>query len=317
MTDQGQDEREQAELLAAARSEAERLKRANEEIGDEAFRLRHELKGLRGRERDLEEIAAGRGDHAARLEERLRHAQVFLERERERRVALSARLEALQASSTYRLMQMVWRAKAAIKRPFSRSRPDADPAQADVPAIEPGERPPEAEQGWAVSPQADAPALPVAAPSVAVEVDPERRRWLAEAPPPRDPRELRVGAVLDEMSRACFAPECELISFGPDDWRQVLEDRPPHLLLVESSWQGNGGSWQYQVASYTHPDYLGLPQLRSLLDWCGEREIPTVFWNKEDPVHFDRFSEAAVLFDHVLTTDGGSRPSLRGPRRRA
>ena len=108
---------------------------------------------------------------------------------------------------------------------------------------------------------------------------------------------------MDEMSAACFEPECELIGFGAEDWQETLAERQPHLLLVESCWQGNSGSWQYQVATYEHPDYAGLPNLKALVEWCREREIPTVFWNKEDPFHFDRFSEAAVLFDHVLTTD--------------
>ena len=31
--------------------------------------------------------------------------------------------------------------------------------------------------------------------------------------------------------------------------------------------------------------------------------IPTVFWNKEDPVHFDDFADAASQFDWIFTTD--------------
>ena len=31
--------------------------------------------------------------------------------------------------------------------------------------------------------------------------------------------------------------------------------------------------------------------------------IPTVFWNKEDPVHFDDFADAATQFDWIFTTD--------------
>jgi hypothetical protein len=45
-----------------------------------------------------------------------------------------------------------------------------------------------------------------------------------------------------------------------------------------------------------------------------------VFWNKEDPVHFERFKEAAALFDHVFTTDANLIPAyeeLRGGRTRS
>lgn len=160
-----------------------------------------------------------------------------------------------------------------------------------------------------------APRLVPAAPAGVPPVDAARQRWLAEARS-TGLRDLRVAGILDEMSRACFAPECVLdTNFTMDDWRAKLDANPPHLLLVESAWTGNNGGWQYGVASYEHPRYAGLPFLRELLAWCREREIPTVFWNKEDPVHFERFREAAALFDHIFTTDAGRIPAyydLRG-----
>lgn len=124
------------------------------------------------------------------------------------------------------------------------------------------------------------------------------------AAPHKPPQaEVRVAAILDEMSLRCFAPECKLITFTPTNWLNVLGEQPPHLLLVESAWQGNDGSWQYKVGTYSHPESVGLPDLKALVDWCRSRSIPTVFWNKEDPVHFEKFKEAAALFDVVFTTD--------------
>ena len=35
----------------------------------------------------------------------------------------------------------------------------------------------------------------------------------------------------------------------------------------------------------------------------GRGVVPTAFWNKEDPVHFDTFAAAATLFDWIFTTD--------------
>jgi hypothetical protein len=75
---------------------------------------------------------------------------------------------------------------------------------------------------------------------------------------------------------------------------------------VESAWAGNGGAWKHNIASYERRDLAGLPALRALVEDCRARDIPTVFWNKEDPFHFDRFSEAASLFDQVFTTDADS-----------
>jgi SAM-dependent methyltransferase/spore maturation protein CgeB len=121
--------------------------------------------------------------------------------------------------------------------------------------------------------------------------------------PPVTLRDLRVAAVLDTFSESCFGPECDLVTFRPDNWEAVLTRQPPHMLFVESAWQGGGGAWQYQVGSYNYAESVGLPHLSALVAWCRERSIPTVFWNKEDPVHFDKFKQAAQLFDIVLTTD--------------
>jgi len=186
---------------------------------------------------------------------------------------------------------------------------------------------PESVNGGAVAPPALAAAGPAAAapqpdrtdaparvvtrlvPALHTTEGHERESWLA-ATRTLELGQLRVAGILDDMSRACFGPECELnCEFTMADWRERLEPNPPHMLLVESAWSGNSGGWQYGVASYPHPDYQGLPELRRLLSWCEERGIPTVFWNKEDPIHFERFKEAAALFDHVLTTDANRIPA--------
>ena len=124
------------------------------------------------------------------------------------------------------------------------------------------------------------------------------------APPPTTTtKNLRVASILDEMSYQSFAPECQLVTFGPHNWLEVLERERPNLLLVESAWRGNSGSWEYKVGSYSYPESVGLPDLNAVVEWCHREGVPTVFWNKEDPVHFEKFKEAAAMFDVVLTTD--------------
>ena len=51
--------------------------------------------------------------------------------------------------------------------------------------------------------------------------------------------------------------------------------------------------------------------LRELLQYCRSNGIPTVFWNKEDPPHFDDFIGAAKEFDFVFTTDADCLPLYR------
>ena len=110
---------------------------------------------------------------------------------------------------------------------------------------------------------------------------------------------LPVASVLDEFSRSCFSPHASLIEPRPDNWEALLEKYSPRLLLVESSWKGNYGTWQYRVANYANPPGR---ELTEMVEGFRARGIPTVFWNKEDPVHFNNFIEAASQFDIVLTT---------------
>ncbi|OYQ81603.1 spore coat protein [Ignatzschineria sp. F8392] len=75
------------------------------------------------------------------------------------------------------------------------------------------------------------------------------------------------------------------------------------MLFVESAWQGRWNRWKYKIASYPDHPERNNDKLKRLVQKAKDRGIPTVFWNKEDSVHFDRFIDSAKLFDHVFTVD--------------
>jgi hypothetical protein len=114
---------------------------------------------------------------------------------------------------------------------------------------------------------------------------------------------LRVALISDEITRHCLASVCDTVNLTPLNWRFLLRVWKPDFLLVESAWLGRANSWKYKIASYPdHPTRNNL-QLAKLIAFARDRGIPTVFWNKEDGVHFDRFIASARLFDHVFTVD--------------
>ncbi len=122
-----------------------------------------------------------------------------------------------------------------------------------------------------------------------------------EHPIPFSPfAELRVATIVDPFTRACLEPEVTLLAVDARTWRLQLATFGPQLLFVESTWRGAHDSWRKKVASY--PDHHD-ETLFEVVRYCRRRSIPTVFWNKEDPVHFDRFLETATHFDHVFTTE--------------
>ncbi|MGO2112730.1 MAG: glycosyltransferase family protein, partial [Pseudoclavibacter sp.] len=141
--------------------------------------------------------------------------------------------------------------------------------------------------------------------------DPEtlHERLRPVAPTPRRPvyGDVRAAVILDEFSMRAWGGDFDTIPITPTTWRARLERDPVDLLLVESAWNGNDGAWQYQLTGSQAPS----PALAELVQYCRDRRIPTVFWNKEDPPHFDDFLDTAALFDAVFTTDARLVPTYR------
>ena len=109
-------------------------------------------------------------------------------------------------------------------------------------------------------------------------------------------KELRVAGILDELSCFCFPYECKFLELDVVNYIEDMEEFKPQMLFVESAWHGKENHW------YTKVYNLSI-EMRDILNWCNINKVPTVFWNKEDPVHFDTFLGVASKFDYVYTTD--------------
>lgn len=116
---------------------------------------------------------------------------------------------------------------------------------------------------------------------------------------PADLSQLRIALVSDRFTADSLALDCHVVSLHPDRWADQIRELRPHLLLVESAWTGLHGEWQGKVVG------AGV-EICSLVTSCRHAGLPTVFWNKEDPLHFEAFLEVASLFDWVFTTDADS-----------
>lgn len=112
----------------------------------------------------------------------------------------------------------------------------------------------------------------------------------------RKQKEIRVAAIMDRFTLDCFQPECILTELTPQDWRAEMEQAKPDLLFIESAWQGKDGLWHGKVNHCS-------VEISELTEYCHERSIPVVFWNKEDPVYTDVFMNTARCADIVFTTD--------------
>lgn len=110
--------------------------------------------------------------------------------------------------------------------------------------------------------------------------------------------QIKVACILDELTYECLQHEVNTIKLSPNSWKREISNSKPDFLLVESCWRGNDNSWGTLTKGSG-----GGKKLSELLKYCNESNIPTVFWNKEDPVHYEKFSAIAAMFQHVFTSD--------------
>ncbi len=113
--------------------------------------------------------------------------------------------------------------------------------------------------------------------------------------------ELTFATILDEFTHNCLSHEVRLLPLTKERWREEISGSHVDALMIESAWAGNNGNWRYLISNAAKQNN----PLTELVAECQVRGIPTIFWNKEDPVHFEKFLPAAKLFDYIFTTDEG------------
>lgn len=114
---------------------------------------------------------------------------------------------------------------------------------------------------------------------------------------------LKVALIADDFTRIALSYECAVRSVTPQNYLALLRVWKPDLLVVESTWNGLGRSWRYKIASYPDRPERNNHALVRVVAAARDCRIPTVFWNREDSVHFERFIASAQLFDHIFTVD--------------
>ena len=111
-------------------------------------------------------------------------------------------------------------------------------------------------------------------------------------------KDLVIACILDEFTTECLSHEVNLVKLTQEAWQRQLEEERPDFLLVESCWRGNDDNWGTLTKGSG-----GRKKLNELLRYCERHNIPSVFWNKEDPTHYEKFGPIAQLFDLAITTD--------------
>ena len=121
--------------------------------------------------------------------------------------------------------------------------------------------------------------------------------------------QMSVAMIVDEFTYNSFKYECNAIPIEPSNWKEKFENNDIDLFFCESAWSGNDETrrpWKGQIYCSTNFKNENRGVLFEILEHCKQNNIPTVFWNKEDPTHYPdkihNFVDTAVKFDHVFTT---------------
>ncbi|WP_252247354.1 glycosyltransferase [Clostridium sp. ZBS4] len=111
-----------------------------------------------------------------------------------------------------------------------------------------------------------------------------------------DLKQLKVACIMDRFTLDSYIPECNIYQLTPSNWKNEIENFKPHMLFIESAWQGKDGLWFRKIAN-------GSKEYFEMTSYCQENNIPIIFWNKEDPGYNDIFMTPARMADFIFTTD--------------
>lgn len=111
-----------------------------------------------------------------------------------------------------------------------------------------------------------------------------------------DIKKIKIAAIMDEFTYNSFKYECDLLQLTLNSWKNEILNFNPDMVFIESAWKGKDDSWATKISNCSK-------ELIELIQWCNDNKIKTIFWNKEDPVHFNTFLNVAKIVDYVFTTD--------------
>lgn len=127
---------------------------------------------------------------------------------------------------------------------------------------------------------------------------------------PQQLKDIKVAVIVDEFTYNSFKEEFNAVVIEPDNWLELFEKEKPDLFFCESAWSGVDSEkrpWKGKIYSSINFKNENRLILLSILEYCKNNSIPTIFWNKEDPTHYNdkvhNFVDTALKFDHIFTTD--------------
>lgn len=108
--------------------------------------------------------------------------------------------------------------------------------------------------------------------------------------------------LLDPISELCWKDAFIGYPIDRKKFKQQIETSTSQFAFFESAWRANNSTWLY---AFTSPGlkHANAQALLETIDLLKKRNIPILFWNKEDPMHYEMFKPIAKYADYIFTTD--------------
>ena len=129
--------------------------------------------------------------------------------------------------------------------------------------------------------------------------------------PIKNLKDIKVAIIADQFTYDSYKYEFKAILINPDDWKEKFKIYKPDIFFCESAWDGiasenNEKPWRNKIFKrYDYKDE-NRKELLKILEYCKNNNIPTIFWNKEDPVHYRTeiwsYADTASEFDYIFTS---------------
>lgn len=120
---------------------------------------------------------------------------------------------------------------------------------------------------------------------------------------------LKIALLADYFTSISLAEECSIRLLSPKNYREVLCQWRPDLVFVESAFHGVHDEWRYKLAKQPlYMSFLPSNEVRDIVNLARDRNIPAIFWNKDDGAFFNAFLDIAKIFPYVFTTDSNCLP---------
>lgn len=108
--------------------------------------------------------------------------------------------------------------------------------------------------------------------------------------------------LLDPISELCWQDGFPGFPITRNKFEIQIQNTTSDFAFFESAWKANKSQWLYAFNS-PNLQHKNAQDLLKIIGLLRQKNIPILFWNKEDPMHYEMFKPIAKEADFVFTTD--------------